>query len=174
MSDRPSEWTLDPVSPGERRLLERLLQLYLYDFSEIDPDDVDEEGVFSYTALERYGRDPGYHALLLRVGGRPAGFALIDETSPLENGAGKHYITEFHVLRGYRGEGYGRLMAWSIFDRFPGVWQIEQIGPNVDAQAFWRRVIHGYTGGRYREYTYQGKRFTLYVQEFDTRDRDAP
>src|SRR4051812_18304294 len=111
MTPPPADWTLEPVKPSERRLLERLLQLYLYDFSEIDPDDVDEEGSFAYDALDRYGNESGHHALLLRVGGRPAGFALVDETSPLEDGAGKHFIHEFHVMRGYRGEGYGRAMA---------------------------------------------------------------
>jgi predicted acetyltransferase len=65
-------------------------------------------------------------------------------------------------------------MAWAVFDRLPGKWQIEQIGPNTDAQGFWRRVIDRNTGGRYTERILPGKRFPCVVQEFDTDDRVIP
>lgn len=170
----PTDWTLSDVVESERALLERLLQLYLYDFSEIDHDDVGENGLFDYDVLDRYGREPGYYALLLRVRGKPAGFALVDDRSSWPDSAHRHSIHEFHVLRRYRRAGYGLAMAWAIFDRYPGAWQIEQIGPNVDAQAFWRRVVAGYTGDRFTERVIQVKRFPLIVQEFDTCDRALP
>jgi predicted acetyltransferase len=159
------------VHEEERPLLDRLVQLYLYDFSEVDPDDVGEDGRFAYGALDRYGREPGHEALLLRVRGKPAGFALIDERSPLPDSAHRHYVHEFCVLRAYRRGGYGSAMAWALFERYPGAWQIEEIGPNLAAQAFWRRAIDRFTGGRYTERFAQGKRFRLVIQEFDTRDR---
>src|SRR6187455_2296156 len=81
--DMPTDWTLTDVREDERQLLDRLMQLYCYDFSEFDPDDVGEDGRFDSVSLDRYGREPGYHAFLLRVRGRPAGFALVDEQSPL-------------------------------------------------------------------------------------------
>jgi predicted acetyltransferase len=143
----------------------------------MDHDDLGEDGRFGYDALDRYlddSNDSGHHALMLRVAGKPAGFALIDEESPLEGGAGFHYIHEFHVMRAYRGGGYGQAMAWSVFDRYPGKWQIEQIGPNVGAQGFWRRAIDRYTGGRYTEYLRQAHRFHCVIQEFDTSDRVLP
>jgi predicted acetyltransferase len=167
----PTDWTLSDVKKDERPLLDRLLQFYLYDFSEIDPDDVGEDGRFSYDVLDRYGRDSGHDALLLRVGGKPAGFALVDERSTLPGSSHRHYVHEFHVLRAYRRKGYGLAMAWAVFDRYPGLWQIEEIGPNLDAQAFWRRAVDLYTGGRYDERTTQAKRFHLVIQEFDTRDK---
>lgn len=162
------EWTLEPATDEERPLVVRMLELYFYDFSEFAPTDLDEQGWFGATLPDRYGREPGYHVLLLRVTGRPAGFAMIDELSPIPNGAGKQYIHEFHVLRRYRRLGLGRAMAFAIFDRFPGVWQIEQIGPNLAAQDFWRRVVSEYSGGAFREYSYAGHRFPLIVQEFDS------
>src|SRR5688572_22722103 len=112
-----SNWTLEALKESERTLFDRLLQLYYYDFSEFDPDDVDEEGRFRITGLDKYGREPGHDAYLLRVDGKPAGFVLVDERSPLPDGGGRHYIREFHVLRAYRRKGLGMRMALAIFDR---------------------------------------------------------
>jgi predicted acetyltransferase len=173
-TELPTDWTLTEVKEEERPLLDRLLQLYLYDFSEIDPDDVGEDGRFTYDVLDRYGREPGHDALLLRVRGKPAGFALVDEQSTLPDSADRHYVHEFHVLRAYRRAGYGLAMAWEVFDRYPGAWQIEVIGPNLAAQAFWRRAVDLYTGGRYRKRTLPAKRFHLVIQEFETSDRAIP
>jgi predicted acetyltransferase len=170
-------WTLVPLEPGERALLAGMFQLYYYDFSELDHDDLGEDGRFRVADLDRFldpGSFPGHHALILRVAGKPAGFALVDEESPLPGSRRFRYVHEFHVLRAYRRGGYGQAMAWAVFDRFPGPWQVEQIGPNAAAQRFWRRVIDRYTGGRYRERTVQGRRFPLVIQEFDTADRVAP
>jgi predicted acetyltransferase len=172
--DVPTDWTLTDAREDERQLLDRLMQLYCYDFSEFDPDDVGEDGRFDSVSLDRYGREPGYHAFLLRVRGRPAGFALVDEQSPLPDSAHRHYVHEYCVLRAYRRGGYGLAMAWEVFDRFPGLWQIEEIGPNLHAQSFWRRVIDLYTGGRYTERTMQARRFHLVIQEFDTSDKAIP
>jgi hypothetical protein len=77
--EAPEAWSLAAVRPTEHPLLQRLFELYLYDFSEIEHADVDEEGWFVPSArpwLARYWTEPGKHALLLRVGGKPAGFAL--------------------------------------------------------------------------------------------------
>jgi predicted acetyltransferase len=166
-----ADWTLKPLEEGERTLFERLLQLYFYDFSEFDPDDVDETGQFQVTGYEPYGREPGHDAWLLRVEGKPAGFVLVNERSPIPDSGDRHYIHEFHVLRKYRRQGLGAKMAWAIFDRYPGGWQIVEIGPNEPAKHFWRRAIERYTGGRYRERVMQGMRFPLHIQEFDTSDK---
>ena len=168
------DWTLRPVTPGERPLLAQLLQLYLYDFTEFDHNDVDSAGSFRYHELDRYGTEPGHHALLLRVGGRPAGFVLVDERSPLPGGAGCHYVHEFFIMRAYRRRGIGTAVAHAVFDRFPGRWQIEEIGPNLAAQTFWRRTIAAYTGDRYVEYRQEDGRMPTVIQEFDTRDKVLP
>lgn len=166
--DLPSDWTLTNVKESERDLLEQLLQFYLYDFSEMDDEEVDEAGRFRYPVTGPYGREPGRHALLLRVRGKPAGFVLVDERSPIPGSEDRRYVREFFVMRAYRRHGYGAAMAWAIFDRFPGRWQVEQIGPNVGAQAFWRRVIGAYTAGRFSERTEEREGLTLVIQEFDT------
>ena len=171
-ADRDSPaWTLKPLAEGERPLLQRLFELYLYDFSELEHADVDEEGWFVPSArdwLARYWSEPGKHALLLRVEGRPAGLALVDESSPLAGSGDRRFLGAFFVARAYRRRGYGAAAARAIFDRFPGRWQVLQIRANTGAQAFWRRAIAEYTGGRYAERWVSEREV---VQEFDTRER---
>jgi predicted acetyltransferase len=167
-------WTLTEAVTSERALLAQMVQFYLYDFSEMDHEDVDEAGRYAFPFLDRFWDKrvyPGDHPFLLRVGGKPAGFALVGERSPRQECLSCRYIYEFHVMRAYRGAGYGAAMATAVFDHFPGRWLIEEIGSNLSAQRFWRRVIADYTGGDYVERTYPADRCQLVRQEFDTRSR---
>lgn len=165
------DWSLRPVQEGERPLLQRLFELYLYDFSELEHADVDEEGWFVPSArpwLARYWTEPGKHALLLRVGGKPAGFALVDESSPIADSGHRRFLGAFFVARAYRRRGHGRAVARAVFDRFPGPWQVLQVRANTVAQGFWRRVIGEYSDGAYVERWVSDREV---VQEFDTRRR---
>jgi predicted acetyltransferase len=164
-------WTLLPLREGERPLLRRLFELYLYDFSELEHADLDEDGWFVPSAhpwLARYWTEPGKHAFLLRVEGRPAGLALVDEASPIAGSEECRFLGAFFVARAYRRRGYGERAAREIFDRFPGHWQVLQIRANTAAQVFWRRVIGDYTGGRFGERWVSEREI---VQEFDTADK---
>ena len=166
------DWTLSPLAEAERPLLERLSEFYLYDYTDFTDWDVGEDGRF---AREAWGHGlwarSGRHALLLRVAGKPAGFAIVDERSPLQGGEDRRYVAEFFVLRKYRRRGYGAAMARAVFDRFPGGWHVLQMRDNRAAQSFWRRVIGKYTGGRFAEVrNADGEP----VQVFDTRDRVTP
>ena len=164
-------WTLRRVKPGEQALMQRLFEFYLYDFSEMEHSDVDEEGWFvpsSRPWLARYWTEPGKHALLLRVNDKPAGLVLVDESSPITESGHRRYIGAFFVARAYRRRGIGTAIARDVFQRFPGAWQVLQVRKNPIAQDFWRRVIGAYTGGRYTERWVSEREV---VQEFDTRDR---
>jgi predicted acetyltransferase len=164
-------WTLTRVTTAERALVHRLFEFYLYDFSEMEHSDVDEDGWFIPTSgpwLARYWTEPGKHALLLRVRGKPAGFVLVDESSPIAGSGDRHYIGAFFIARAYRRRGYGRAVARAVFERFPGPWQVLQVRANPAAQQFWREVIGEFTGGRYSERWVSEREL---VQEFDTADR---
>jgi len=164
-------WSLTEVEMTLHPLLQRLFEMYLYDFSELEHADLDEEGWFVPSArpwLARYWTEPDKHALLLRVNGKPAGFALVDEASPMPGSEHRHFLGAFFVARGYRRRGFGALMAATIFHRFPGEWQVLQVRANLPAQAFWRRVIADFLGGPFRERWVSEREL---VQEFDTRER---
>lgn len=148
------DWTLGEATPAERPLLRRMFELYLHDFSSMEHSDLDEDGFFVPRAdawLARFHDTAGRTALLLRAGGKPAGFALLDDESPMPGGAGRRYVAAFFVLRAYRQRGLGEAMAREIFRRWPGRWQVLEIRANPDAQRFWRRIIGDLVGGAYDE-----------------------
>ena len=120
--------------------------------------------------LARYWTEPGKHALLLRVGGKPAGFALVDESSPMPGSGHRRFLGAFFVARAYRRRGHGTRLAHAVFARFPGSWQVLQVRANTPAQAFWRRLIGEYMGGGFTERWVSEREV---VQEFDTRERSV-
>jgi predicted acetyltransferase len=67
----------------------------------------------------------------------------------------------------------GEHVARTLFDRFPGRWEVSELRDNLAAQAFWRRVIGRYTGSAYREVTLDDSRWRGPVQSFDSRATPA-
>jgi predicted acetyltransferase len=153
------------AKPEEQVLLGRLMELYLYDFTEFDRADVGPDATYGYTYLPLYWTDKGRDPYLVRVNGFLAGFVLVFEYSML--GAHGHMIAEFFVMRKYRQQGVGKAVAHWIFDRYPGHWEISQIDGNIPAQNFWRRVIADYTGGNYSEILLNDENWQGPVQVFE-------
>jgi len=163
--------SLDPASRDERRTLENLLQLYVYDWSEILSLDVRDDGRFEDFPLEAYWRDDWRHPFLLRVDGKLGGFALVSERSRLTGTAGVVDMAEFFVMRKYRRQGIGRAAATAAFDRFKGPWEVRQRGQHADATAFWRRVISQYTNASYQEDLWSDATGSGPVQRFQSGPR---
>jgi len=160
--------SLDPAETTERAALENLMQLYIYDWSELRPLDVADDGRFHDHALDAFFEDEWRHPLLLRVDGRLAGFALVSERSRLTGTAGVFDMAEFFVMRRYRRKGVGLAAAWAAFDRFKGPWEVRQQDENVVATAFWRRAIDRYTHGSYREVRWNDTAWIGPVQMFSS------
>lgn len=150
---------------NERVLIQHMMELYLYDFTEFDGADLDEQGLYGYEYLDRYWVEPERVPLIIRVDDKPAGFVLVLEHSFLGN-QGK-MIAEFFVMRKYRRSGVGRAAAFAVFDRFPGHWEVSEISHNTPAQQFWRKVIAQYTGGQYQEVVLDNETWQGPVQIFD-------
>lgn len=153
-TEHPETWTLEPLRAGERDLLRRLFEFYLYDFSEMEHADVSPDGWFlaepeRYVA--RFWLDWWRHALVLRVEGHPAGFVLLEDRSPIPDSGQRRFVSAFFVMRAYRNRGLGEAMARETFRRWPGPWQVLQIRANPAAQRFWRRVIGDVTAGQFVE-----------------------
>ncbi|GAA1483784.1 GNAT family N-acetyltransferase [Brachybacterium fresconis] len=126
--------TVTVVTDAGFDLLGRLLQLYLYDFSEHAGYDVDERGEYHYAWLDAYRDEADRHAYLFRVGAHPAGFALVRRGEPTT-------MAEFFVLRKYRRGGVGTTAARQLLAMLPGTWSISQLASNRAATEFWRRAI---------------------------------
>lgn len=163
---------LVPAPHTAQPLLERLMQLYAYDFSEFMPSDVDESGCFGGgTPLATCWLEPWRHAYVIRTAsaGRIAGFTILDERSRLTGDLDVVDVAEFFVLRRYRRKGVGLGAATAAFALFPRRWEVRQTPANTAATAFWRRAILAYTSGAYRETFVDDARWRGPVQRFDAR-----
>jgi predicted acetyltransferase len=134
---------------SERELIRRMLQLYMYDFSEYEDEDLDEHGLFTYGDLDYFWFEPTHAAFLVTVDGKLGGFVLVSNEVTLEES--ERLLAEFFVVRKYRRQGVGREVARKVFDSLPGRWEVHVIERNVPAQAFWRQVVAEYTRGNYVE-----------------------
>jgi predicted acetyltransferase len=159
-----------PAGPDERERLVTLLQLYLYDFSEILPLDVGDDGRFAAPSLDPWWSEPRRYPFLLRVDDKLAGFALVHGRSRLTGDEAVCDMSEFFVMRRYRRQGIGERAASWLFDRFRGAWEVRQKAENRAATAFWRRAIGRYTAGRFDEEILDDERWRGPVQRFDSRE----
>jgi len=138
------------ATPGDRQVLDRLLQLYEYDFSEYGGIDLDATGVFPTLDTADIWR-PDDRVFFIKVDGRLAGFAYVTRHTSYVGEGEATLLGEFFVLRKYRRRGVGERAARTLFERFPGRWELAPARGNDAARAFWRRVIGRYTGGAFRE-----------------------
>ncbi|MEM7762279.1 MAG: GNAT family N-acetyltransferase [Cyanobacteria bacterium P01_A01_bin.40] len=138
-----------PASIADKLLIQRMMELYQYDFSEFSNIDLDEHGYFGYSHLDHYWVETNRYPFLLRVNDKLAGFALVNQ---LTNLPGSNYsLAEFFILRKYRHQGIGRQVAFDIFNLFSGRWEIYQAHTNLAAKKFWQSVLETYTKGSYTE-----------------------
>ena len=171
--------SITPAPKRDRPILRRLMELYLYDFSEFDLADIGPRGLYTYPYLDAYWIDPNRHPFLIRVEGRLAGFVLVTRYSYL-NGevdlalGAAWVIGEFFVMRRYRRQGIGEAAARQVFDRFPGAWQVAQLRENTPATAFWRKVIGRYTHGQYQEHQLDDENWCGPVQTFQSPPEGGP
>lgn len=160
--------TLHRAEPTDRAVLDNLMQLYAYDWSELRPLDVGDDGRFIAYPLDPFLVEPGGHAFLLRAESRLVGFALVHEQSRLTGARGVYDMAEFFIVRRHRKKGLGQQAATQLFDRFRGPWEVRQRAANVAATAFWRRVIGAYTGGDFEQIVHDAPTWAGPVQRFSS------
>jgi predicted acetyltransferase len=163
---------LVPTTASDAPVLGRLLQLYAYDFSEMTGADLGSDGLFPLgPGLSPSWSDPRRHSFVLRVGGHPGGFAILDEGSRLTGDSATMDVAEFFVMRKYRRQRIGSEAAARAFDLFPRPWEVRQMASNAAATAFWRSAIRDYTAGQFQETFVDDERWRGPVQSFDGRAR---
>jgi predicted acetyltransferase len=133
---------------SDKPVLKNLMQLYLYDFSEFEHIEINNQGLFEYRFFDEYFAEKERYPFLIRYKKRIAGFALVNSHSV--TGEAKYSIAEFFVMRRYRRNAIGRYVATSLFDRFAGYWEVRQTGNNSIAQIFWLKIIKTYTSDTFK------------------------
>jgi len=136
---------LQPMSIESAPILHNLFELYVYDFSEHMPLQVQDSGRFEITPGDDWWTRDGHFAFLIRSRDKLAGFALVRAGSRVTSAPDVMDVAEFFVLRGLRGQGIGRSAAHALFQAFPGAWEVRVRRTNVAAFGFWSRAAatHG-------------------------------
>ena len=143
--------------------LRRMLELYQYELSDLDDQDLDAQGEYGYD-LTRHAEAKRFFAHVLRVNERYAGFALVAPAIVTQTEGS--WMEQFFILKKYRREKLGTALARHVFECHPGPWEVGQMPANLPAQAFWRRVISTATEGRYVEVQVTEGWWTGVVQRF--------
>ena len=138
-----------PALISDRPVMQQMMELYQYDFSEFTDADLNEQGYFGYSYLDYYWVESNRYPFLIRVDARLAGFVLVHQSTYASNN--QYHMAEFFVLRKYRKQGIGRKAAFYIFNLLRGRWEIYQAHTNLIAQRFWQNVIGFYTSDKYTE-----------------------
>ncbi len=128
-----SDVSVHAAMPGHRPVIEKLIQLYLYDMTGDLPFPIGEDGLFEYDYLDRFWR----HPYLIRSGGELAGFALVIDKCPVTDQRPCFFMAEFFVLKAYRRRGVGRQAVEAIISSHRGRWHIGVIEKNTGAAEFW-------------------------------------
>jgi predicted acetyltransferase len=113
---------VSPASIDDKPLIQRMMQFYLYDFSEFGKSDLDSHACFGYSYLDHYWEEKGRHPFIVRVDGKLAGFVLVNKHTYLPGN--EWSIAEFFIMRKYRQKGVGKAVAFYIFEQFRGKWEV--------------------------------------------------
>ena len=143
-------------SGEDRRWIERAYREYLDDLGAGGTGafpSLTLTGQASHDLLGAWFRDERFIPFVILHGTGLSGFALVQRTSPARGGPQAAFrLAEFFVRRQVRRLGIGREAARLLFDRFEGRWLVTESHGHREAVVFWRKVIGGYTRGRYREH----------------------
>ena len=127
-------------------ILANLFELYAHDFSDFHSIEPGPDGRFGYPDLALYWSEPGRHPFLIRVGGKLAGFVLVQRISQTSGNNAVWDMAEFFVLRAYRRCRVGTEAACSVWRQFPGPWQVRVMHANQTAHRFWQHAIAEFVG----------------------------
>lgn len=156
------DFTLVELQAPDYTLIQNLIRFYIYDMSEFTGWPCPENGLYGGVDDQPYyfGQTPDNEDALwpdgwtgqgykVMVGGEIAGFCLVRHFH--KDDIRLHDIGEFFIIRKFRHKGLGKQVAYAIFNRFPGRWQVRQLLDNHPAQQFWQKVIAAYTGDQFED-----------------------
>ena len=123
-------------------------------FREIDPSKIIENGnniKVDYPYLDLYWKDSDRIPLFVILEKKIIGFVLINSWTECKDFDADRSIAEFYIQKAYRRKGIGKRVAFEIFNKFDGTWEIKQSMSNPMAVKFWRKTVEEYTNHQFSE-----------------------
>ena len=134
------------AAPEQEPVLANLLELYTHDFSEFVDVKLGADGRFGYQHLPLYWADGKRYPFLIRADGRLAGFVFVRRGSDISSDPDVWDMTEFFIVRNFRRLGLGATVAFRIWEKFPGRWEVRVMDRHHHAKAFWAHAISRFLG----------------------------
>lgn len=136
---------LDRVKENKKDTLYRLLQFSLFEESQTDGNEMNEEAIFEYKYFDSYFYDNKRDAFFIREKekNKLLGFAMINTHMEIKEKG--HSIAEFMVIPKYRRNKIGKKAVNMCFDMYDGIWEVSPSKDSITAYNFWKNVIDEYT-----------------------------
>ena len=141
---------LEKVKEENKEVLYRLLEYSLYEESANDLNEMNEDAIFEYKYFNSYFTDDDRDAYFIREKetNKILGFAMVNTyVQVFENG---HSIAEFMVIPKYRKNNIGKKVAFELFDRYRGNWEVSPSYNSCSALFFWNKVVKDYISSNYK------------------------
>ena len=132
---------------SEKEKMYRLLQFALYDGSQYIDNDINENCIFDYNWFDNYFTDTDRYAYFIKDKNNYLGIVLVNENLKF-NKNGKS-VAEFLIMPKYRRNHIGKKVAYDIFEKFKGNWEVQPMENNPIAYTFWHNIIAEYTNNKY-------------------------
>ncbi len=154
----------------QQPILANLLELYAYDFTGSQNFDIGDHGFYGYKYLPLYWTDPNRIPYLIYVEKKIAGFVLIQKGSPISTDQTVWDISEFFIMRKYKRQGIGTLVAFKVWQQFKGAWQVRVLIENKTAGVFWLQAIKKFTQGIFTATSIKIKEEHWIIYKFDSKE----
>ena len=140
---------LDKVTLTSKDTLYKLLQYSLFEESETDKNEMNDDALFEYKWFDNYFTDDDRIAYFVKEQGsdKLLGFVMIN--SYLQHFNLGKAIAEFMIIPKYRRQKIGSKVAKMCFDMYKGNWEVSPCCGSERAFNFWKNVIDSYTNGNY-------------------------
>ena len=86
------------------------------------------------------------------LSGKLAGFVVVLFENMDVDPDPTHVIWDFFILKKYRRQKVGSMVAKWIFAMYSADWKVAQMKTNMPAIEFWRKVISEFTQGQFTEH----------------------
>lgn len=139
------EFKLEEVNIKQKDILYRLLQYSLFEESQTDLNEMNDEAVFEYKWFDKYFEDENRKAYFIKEKdtNKLLGFVMINTYVQKINKG--HSIAEFMIIPKYRRNKIGKRVAIECFNNHKGNWEVKPSYKSELAYNFWKNVVDEYT-----------------------------
>lgn len=152
----------------ERAILEHLWDLYSYDFSLYNNEDIMPQGNYDFYYSDDFFQSEDKVCYFIMAEGNIAGFVSCSSSCYLLSGSEDRCVMDFFVMNKYRKGGVGRKAAYLIFDSYKTNWEVVQYDNNEVSKKFWESVISTYTNNHYEKRSIFQRDYSLQALVFNS------